>query len=282
LTWTVTLAVLLAAVMHAGWNAAIKKGREPLFETTLVHAWVALPAMLVLPWLPFPGETAAMCLLVSVSIHCVYYNTMSSAYRSGDLSFAYPIMRGSAPMLTAIAAGVVLAEWPPLAGWLGIGAISAGVLAIGLAVGPGGWSKNRRHSLGWALATALTIVAYTVVDSIGARSAPSAWVYLAWLAAIEGPAVFAMVYAMRGRALLVYGRERGIAPLAIGVVSVGGYGIALWAMTRAPVALVAALRETSVLFALLIGAWVLGERFGRMRWAGALSIVAGVAALRLA
>jgi drug/metabolite transporter (DMT)-like permease len=282
-TWDVTLAVLLAAVMHAGWNAAIKKGREPLFETTLVHAWVGMPALAMLPWLPLPGTTAALCLLVSVTIHCGYYHTLAAAYRSGDLSFAYPIMRGSAPMLTAIASGLVLAEWPPLLGWLGIAAISCGVFAIGIAASPGGGpAGGRSRTLGWALLTALTIVAYTIVDSIGARSAPNPWVYVAWLAAVEGPAVFAMVLAMHGAPLLVYGRERGVAPLWIGIVSTGGYGIVLWAMTRAPVALVAALRETSVLFALLIAAWILGERFGPMRWAAAVSIVGGVVALRLA
>jgi drug/metabolite transporter (DMT)-like permease len=281
-TWEVTVAVLLAGVMHAGWNAAIKKGREPLLETTLVHAWIAVPALAVLPWLPLPGTTAGWCLAGSVAIHCIYYNTLASAYRSGDLSFAYPIMRGSAPMLTAIASGLLLSEWPPLFGWLGIAAISGGVITIGFAASVGTPTGNRRRSLGWALLTAMTIVAYTVVDSVGARSAPNAWVYIAWLAAVEGPVVFALVLAMRGRSLVTYGRERGIAPLWIGMVSTGAYGIALWAMTRAPVALVAALRETSVLFALLIGAWILKERIGPTRWAGALAIVGGVAALRLA
>lgn len=281
-SWDVTLAVLLAGVMHAGWNAAIKRGRDPLLETAVVHVWVALPALVALPWLSLPGPTASLCLVGSVTIHCIYYNTLAAAYRNGDLSFAYPILRGSAPLLTAIASGLVLSEWPPLYGWLGIGAISAGVIAIGLAASPGAMPGSRRRSLGWALLTALTITAYTIVDSIGARSAPGAWTYVGWLAAVEGPAIFMVVLAIRGRSLLDYSRERGIAPLWIGIVSMGAYGIALWAMTRAPVALVAALRETSVLFALLIGAWFLKERFGAMRWAGALSIVAGIAALRLA
>jgi len=282
LTWDVTAAVLFAAAVHAGWNAMIKRGRDPLFETTLVHGWVALPALLLLPFVPLPGPTATLCLLASTAVHCVYYHALAGAYRSGDLSFAYPVMRGSAPLVTALLSGPLLDEWPPLLGWTGIAAVCAGVLAIGLAQARGMDGAARRRSLAWALLTAATIVAYTLIDSTGARSAPSPWSYVAWLAAIEGVALAAIVYARHGAPLVAYARERGIGPMGIGIASMGAYAIALWAMTLAPVAMVAALRETSVLFALLIARLVLRERFGPMRWAGAASIVAGVAALRLA
>lgn len=185
-------------------------------------------------------------------------------------------------MLTAVCGGLLLAEWPAPVAWLGIATVSAGVLAIGLGGVPGVDRAARRRSLRWALLTALTIVAYTLIDSTGARSAPTPWSYVAWLAAIEGPVLFAVVHARHGRALRDYARDRGIAPMGIGLASMGAYGIALWAMTRAPVAMVAALRETSVLFALMIAAWLLKERVGMTRWAGAAAIVAGVAALRLA
>jgi drug/metabolite transporter (DMT)-like permease len=280
-SWDVTIAVLLAAAVHAGWNALIKRGRDPLFETTLIHAWVALPALAAVALLPLPGPTAALCLAASSAVHCVYYHALAAAYRNGDLSFAYPIMRGSAPMFTALLAVALLGERPAPAGWIGIAAVCAGVLAIGLARARGVERDARRRSLGWALVTAATIVAYTLIDSTGARSAPTPWTYVAWLAAIEGPVMFAVVLARHGRPLLDYARERGAVPMAAGLASMLGYGVALWAMTRAPVALVAALRETSVLFALLIARTVLGERIGAMRWAGAAAIVAGVLALRL-
>jgi drug/metabolite transporter (DMT)-like permease len=282
LSWEVTLAVLCAAAIHAGWNAMIKRGGDPLFETTLIHAWVAAPAAVAILLLPLPGPQAALCLAGSTAVHCVYYHGLAGAYRSGDLSFAYPIMRGSAPLLTALCAGLLLDEWPAVAGWIGIAAVCAGVLAIGLASAPGADPRARRRSLGWALLTAATIVAYTVIDSIGARSAPSAWSYVAWLAAIEGPVMFAIVLARHGRPLLAHARVRGLAPMGIGIASMGAYAIALWAMTRAPVALVAALRETSVLFALLFASWLLGERVGPLRWAGAASIVVGIVAIRAA
>lgn len=282
MSWEVTIAVLCAAAIHAGWNALIKRGRDPLFETTLVHAWVAAPALIAVALLPLPGPTAALCLAASTVVHCLYFHGLAGAYRSGDLSFAYPIMRGSAPMLTAVFGGLLLGEWPSTAGWAGIGAVCAGVLAIGLAAAPGADAGARRRSLGWALLTAATIVAYTLIDSVGARNAPSAWSYVAWLAAIEGPVLFCVVLARHGRPLIDHARTRGLAPMGIGIASMGAYAIALWAMTRAPVALVAALRETSVLFALLIATVLLKERVGPMRWLGAASIVAGIATIRIA
>ncbi len=282
MSWDVTLAVLLAAAVHAGWNALVKHGRDPLLETTLIHAWVALPALAAVMLLPWPGTTAAFCLAASTLVHCVYYHALAGAYRNADLSFAYPVMRGSAPMFTALLGVVVLGERPAALAWVGIATICAGVLTIGLARARDLDTGARRRSLGWALLTAATIVAYTLIDSSGARAAPTPWSYVAWLAAVQGPAMACVVALRRGRALLEYGRERGATPLFAGIASMLAYGIALWAMTRAPVALVAALRETSVLFALFIARGLLKERVGAMRWAGAASIVAGVVALRLA
>ena len=282
MSWDVTLAVLLAAMIHAGWNARVKRGGDPLYETTLIHTWVALPALVAVALLPLPGPQAALCLAASTTVHCVYYHALAGAYRSGDLSFAYPIMRGSAPMITALLGVVMLDERLAPLGWIGIGAVCAGVLSIGLARARTVDANARRRSLGWALLTAATIVAYTLIDSTGARSAPTPWSYVAWLAAVEGPALFAIVLARHRRPLLAYARARGAEPMATGVAAMLAYGIALWAMTRAPVGLVAALRETSVLFALLIARTVLKEPVGPMRWAGAASIVAGIAALRVA
>ncbi|HYF59291.1 MAG TPA: EamA family transporter [Burkholderiaceae bacterium] len=282
MSWEVTLAVLAAAVVHAGWNAMVKRGGDPLFETALIHGWVALPAAIALPWLPPPGPVAAACLVASTAVHCLYYHALAAAYRHGDLSLAYPVMRGSAPMLTALLAGIALGEWPGAWGWAGIAAVCGGVLAIGLARARGVDPAARRRSIGWALLTAATIVAYTLIDSHGARHAPSAWSYVAWLAAVEGAAIAAIVLARHGRPFVDYARARGASPMAAGVAAVGGYGVALWAMTLAPIALVAALRETSVLFALVIARLALGERFGPLRWAGAASILAGIALLRLA
>lgn len=282
MSWEVTFAVLAAAMIHAGWNAAIKRGRDALLETTLLHGYVALPALVAVALLPLPGATAAVCLAASTLVHCGYYFALSGAYRHGDLSLAYPVMRGGAPLFTALLGVVALGERPSPVGWLGIAAIGVGVLAIGL-VRAGGLGRDaRRRSLAWAALTAATIVAYTLIDSTGARAAPTPWSYVAWLALTEGPLLAAVVATRRHAALVAYARERGVAPMLSGIASMLAYGIALWAMTRAPVALVAALRETSVLFALLIARVVLHEPVGAGRWVGAAAIVAGIAALRFA
>jgi drug/metabolite transporter (DMT)-like permease len=280
--WDVTIAVLAAAAVHAGWNAMIKHGRDPLYETTLAHAWIAVPALVAVMLLPAPGPIAALCVVGSSMVHVLYHHAMSAAYRSGDLSFAYPIMRGTAPMLTALLAVPLLGETPPAAAWGGIFAISAGGLAIGMASARSDDRDARRRSFGWAMLTSGTIVVYTLLDSVGARHAPSPWSYVAWLALVEGPLMLVVVALRHGVGLTAYARVRGAGPLFIGLASMGSYAVALWAMTRAPVAMVAALRETSVLFALLIAYRFMGERVPPMRWAGAASIVAGIAALRLA
>ena len=281
MTWDVTLAVLFAAAIHAGWNALVKRGANPLFETTLLHAAVAPLALIGVSVLPAPGPTAWLCLLASTAVHCLYYFALASAYRHADLSVAYPILRGSAPMFTALLGVLALGEQPAALGWLGIAGVCGGVLTIGGARARGIAPIARTRAIQWALATAATIVAYTLIDSVGARSAPSAWSYIAWLALIQGPSMALLVSVRQGRALWAYAGTRGLTPLAAGTASMLAYGIALWAMTRAPVALVAALRESSVLFALLIARFMLGEQLDRSRWIGAGAILAGVFALRL-
>lgn len=282
LGWDVTVAVLFAAALHAGWNALIKGGSDPLLDTALLHGSVALPAIALLPLLPWPSPEVAACLLGSTGVHCLYMLALAQAYRSADLSVVYPVMRGSAPIFTALAAGALLGEWPTGAAWSGIALICTGVLSIGLANARGVQSRQRRHALGWALLTATTIVAYTMIDSHGARAAQSPWAYVVWLAAMEGSAFLIGVAWRRGpTALIAHAQSRGLVPLGGGIASMGSYGIALWAMTHAPIASIAALRETSVLFALVIASRLLREPVGPIRWAGALTIVAGIVAFRL-
>ncbi len=284
LTWPVVAAVLFGALLHASWNALIKSGRDAQLDTALIHllgcgvgavlvAVVGLPPAAALPWLA-----------ASVTIHVGYYITLVGAYRHGELGFAYPIMRGSAPLLVALASGQLVGEHLPLAAWLGVAGISAGVLAIGLtrSARQGG---SRRQALGYALANAVIIATYTIVDGLGVRASGHALRYVALLFLVDGAPYFAIVLWQRRAALapsLDYMRERWPVALLGSCASLGAYGIALWAMTQAPVAAVAALRETSVLFAALIGVLVLKERFRLQRALGTGAVVIGVMALRLA
>lgn len=287
-----TLAVLGAALIHAAWNAAIKRSSEPLFESALMHAWLLPLALLALLWAEPPSLFMLGCALASALVHCVYFHALAAAYRQVDLSITYPILRGSAPVLTALGAVFLMHERPSPQAWGGIALVCGGVIAMGWIAArrirpppsvdgsPGGGRSPLAAAIRWALFTALTIVSYTLIDSAGVRSAPTAWIYVAWLTVLQGIVISAVLLMRNRRKFVRYAQQRGVAPLFTGLASMGGYGIALWAMTRAPVAAVAALRETSILFALLIARVLLGERPGQARWFAAGAIVAGVITLR--
>ena len=286
LTWPIVFAVLFGALLHAGWNALVKSSGDKELDTALVHflgAVVALPFALAagLPpvqvW-PFIGA--------SILIHIAYYITLAGAYRHGDLGLTYPIMRGSAPLLVALGSSFVLGEaLSPLA-WLGVLGVTVGVALVGLS--HMGEALHHHRALRFALANAVVIASYTFVDGTGVRATVAAGhsvaTYVLVLFVLDGLPYPALVYFRRNaaarRAVLSYARGRWRLAALGGAASIGSYLIALWAMTRAPVALVAALRETSVLFATALSVFVLGERFGAQRALGAAVIVGGVIALR--
>lgn len=279
LTLGVTLAVLGAGLMHASWNALVKggSGGDPLLDTSTIVAGSAACAFVLLPFLPLPLAAAWPMAIASMLIHFGYYLTLTEAYRAGDLSFAYPLMRGTAPLIVTVLGIVFLRELPSPQVAAGIVLICAGIFAIAFA-------QRHRHSraaVGWALGNASIIALYTLVDGAGARASGNALSYVAWLTFLESILFLGWVRWHRGAAAVTYVRARWRRGIVGGFFSVAAYGIVLWAMTRAPVAAVAALRETSVLFAAIIGAVVLKERLGLGRLAGAVGVVLGVAALKL-
>ena len=282
MTWPIVFAVLCGAFLHASWNALIKSGSDQQLDTALIHSLGCFVGLALVATVGLPRVEALPWLLASVAIHVGYYVTLVGAYRHGDLGFAYPIMRGSAPLLVALASGRLIGEHLTLPVWLGVGGISAGVLLIGLSHAKEAGS-GLRHALGYALANACIIAAYTLVDGMGVRASGHALQYVALLFLIDGIPYFSLVlWQRRAEAAAVLAYMRARAPLALlgSCASMGSYGIALWAMTQAPVASVAALRETSVLFAALLGMVMLKERFRLQRAAGTAAIVAGVMALR--
>jgi drug/metabolite transporter (DMT)-like permease len=271
--------VLGAGALHAGWNALLKgaPGGDPLLDTATVVAGSAVCGLIVIPFVGLPDPAAWKFAATSALIHWGYYVTLAQAYRTGDLSFAYPLMRGTAPLITAVLGIVFLREWPAPHVAAGIALICAGIVSIAFV-------RHNRHppaAAAWAFANAAIIAAYTLVDGAGARASGNPASYVAWLTFAEAIPFLIWIHARRGAAAFAYVRRGWRRGLLSGAASLAAYGIVLWAMTRAPVAAVAALRETSVLFAALIGAVWLKEGFGLPRLAGAASVVAGVAALKL-
>jgi drug/metabolite transporter (DMT)-like permease len=279
LTLGVTLAVLGAGMLHAGWNALLKSagGGDALLDTATVVAGSTACSLVALPFLPLPDESAMMFVAASTIIHFGYYLTLAQAYRTGDLSFAYPLMRGTAPLLVTLLGAIFLRELPPAHVIAGILLISIGIIGVAFA-------QRERHppaAAWWAFANAGIIAVYTLVDGAGARASGNALSYVVWLTFLEGIAFLTWIRLRRGAMAAGYVRRQWRRGLVGGFCSVAAYAIVLWAMTRAPVAAVSALRETSVIFAALIGALWLKEGFGAARIAGAVTVVVGVAALKL-
>jgi drug/metabolite transporter (DMT)-like permease len=274
----VTLAVLGAALAHATWNAMVKSSRDVLLDVALITCLGGAAAVPFLFFVDVPAAAAWPYIFASVVIHIAYYFALVGAYRAGDLSHGYPIMRGVAPLVVSVAALAWLGEAPQPSVWLGVVLICGGVLSLGFAGFH--WSRSRT-STAWALGNALIIALYTLVDATGVRLSHSPLGYVLWLFVLDALPFPLLVLLSRKRQFLAYASRYWQRGLLGGVLSALAYGVALWAMTRAPVAAVAALRETSVIFAALIGAWLLREGHIARRLVGAATVALGVVALKM-
>ena len=272
--------VLLAALFHAIWNAVVKSGGDRLVTLATVNGARAVLALAVVLVVDFPAAAAWPFLLASVVLHTGYYLFLAEAYRLGDLAQAYPISRGLSPILVALAAAVLVGEWLPALATLGLILAAGGVASLAFEAGPP-WRSNPRGVL-FALGTAVFIGAYTVVDGMGVRRADAALGYIAWLSLLDGAPLIALVALRRGRAV------RGLSGTAWRDAAIGGilqftaYGVVIWAMSVAPMAYVSALRETSVIFAALIGALWLKEGFGPVRICATCAVAIGVVVMKVA
>jgi drug/metabolite transporter (DMT)-like permease len=273
-------AVLVAAACHAGWNATIKGGLDPLATTVLISVGAAVVAGAFLPIVgPLAPDAWPWC-GASVLIHLLYFAALIESYRAGDMGQVYPIARGSAPLMTAIATTTLIGERLSLAGWGGIILLVCGVMLLSLRGGRDIAPLDRK-AVGFALFTAVTICAYSVVDGVGARHAGSANAYSVTLFAATGPVMAMYALARRGREVIAGMVRHWRIGIAGGTLQLGAYGLVIWAMTVAPIAIVAALRETSVLFGALIATVILKEPLRAPRVAAALMIVAGLTLMRL-
>jgi len=275
----VFFAVLFGAACHAGWNAFLKVKLEPFSAIALIAIMSALVVLPVVPFLGVPVREAWPWIAASVAFHLGYFIALTEAYRIGDMGQVYPIARGSAPLMTALVSTLVVGEAIGLRGWLGVVILTAGVFLLSLRGGRNVHFEKR--AVLFALATAVTICGYSVVDGIGARTAQNAHVYTVWLFLADGLLLLLLVLWRRGRPVIADYAGFWKIGLIGGTLSLAAYWIAIWAMTVAPIALVAALRETSVLFGSLIAVVALKEPLHRARIVAALMIVAGLVLIRL-
>jgi drug/metabolite transporter (DMT)-like permease len=274
LTLPVTLAVLGAALLHAAWNTLVKASEDKQLDTYAVAAGSGVLSLLVLPFLPLPAPASWPWLAGSAAVHILYFIFLAGAYRYGELSYVYPVMRGGGPMIVAATGALAFGELLQANEWLGVVLICSGILAFASG------AHDRRATL-FALANAAVIGAYTLIDGAGARASGAAVSYTLWFFVANGIVITVMGIVVRRGEVWRYFRRHWLRAAIGGACSVGSYGIALWAMTRAPVALVAVLRETSVIFAAVLAAVVLKEKLTRRRLVATGAVLAGLIVLRI-
>ncbi len=276
--------VLFAAFLHAVWNAIVKSGADKQLTTIMITTSAGAIAALLLPFLPQPAAASWPFIAASALAQFAYYGLLAAAYRRGDLSHTYPIMRGTAPLIVAALSGVLIGEAMTASRWLGVGLICGGVLGMAMHRQPR--SHGERSATAFALGNALVIASYTLIDGLGVRKSHSPPAYALWIFLLTAIGLLLPV-SLRRRAdrcacMRAYMRGRWSLGLVGGAGPVVSVGIALWAMRVATVARVAALRETSILCATVISRVVLKERVTPQRRLSTALIAAGAVALRLA
>lgn len=274
MTLSVLGIVLTAAFLHALWNALVKASGDRAITLGLVAAGHCVPAILLLPMTPVPAMAALPYIVASTVIHWGYYYFLNTAYRFGDLSLIYPIARGTAPVMVALGAMVWADEGLPVLAWIGIVTVSAGIMILAAI----------RHAdtrgIGAALVTSGIIAAYSIIDGIGIRVSGAPLGYVIWLFAAEILVVLFVCATRFQRLRALPGKALALGLLG-GAISGLAYALALYAKTLAPIGIVSAIRETSVIFAALIGVYWMGEGPAKRRLIAASVVALGVILLTL-
>jgi len=274
ISFPIALAVLGAALLHAGWNAMLKSSSDKQLDTISISVGAGLLGLAIAVWLPPPARESWPWLAGSACVHILYFLFLAGAYRWGDLSYAYPIMRGGGPVCVALAGSFMFGEVLPFWPTVGIALVCAGIIAFAS-------GKADPRATAFALGNSVVIGAYTLIDAKGARLSGSPVAYAMWFFVANGVAIYLWYGLRRGMEAPRYFARNWPRFAGGAVLTAGSYGVALWAMTRAPVALVAALRETAVLFGALFGVLFLGEKVTRRRLAATGAVLAGLVALKI-
>jgi len=278
MTFGVFLAVLFAALLHAGWNALIKLGTSKLTSMLILTLVQGGIGVVIAASRALPQGEVWLWLLASGVFHSVYKLFLAFAYDNGDLSRVYPIARGAAPLMVMVIGAVALSDRIEAFEYAGIVVLGIGILLMARGVFR---SNESRRLVPLAIGSAMATAGYSLVDGLGARVSGDAITYVAWLFVFDATLFLPVCLAIRGPAVLRANTGAWTLGSLASVGSYGAYAIAVWAMTKAPIALVAALRETSILFAVLIGWIVFGERMDIGKAVAAGLIVGGVILTRI-
>ena len=278
MTLTVFIAVLFAALLHASWNALIKLGGSKMTIMLILTVVQGGFGAIVALFHPLPTGQVAFWLLASGLFHTAYKLFLAYAYEQGDLSRVYPIARGAAPLVVTLVSAAVLSDIIAPIEFVAIAVLGLGILLMARGAFANGES---RRLVPLALGSAMMTAGYSLVDGLGARISGNAPMYVAWLFILDAVFFTPTCLMLRGRGVLVANARDWMLGSLGAAASYGAYAIAVWAMTQAPIALVTALRETSILFAVLIGWILMKDRMDRTKLMAASLIVLGVVLTRL-
>jgi drug/metabolite transporter (DMT)-like permease len=280
LSTSVIVVILGSAVLHAVWNAIIKGGTDKLLETSLKALGGALLMLCFMPFLPLPAPASRPFLAGTACIHLFYYLFMAYAYKSSDMSYVYTLMRGSSPLFTALFTVCVLGHGLSPGGWAGVTLLSSGILVMAFDSLRRGDFRAAPTAL--ALLNSLVIMGYTVMDGSGVRLAGDPFAYICWVSFLNCFPITIFVLCRRGiKTYCAYLKTRWKYGITGGACSAVAYGLAVWCMTRASISQVAALRETSVVFGMLLAVVFLKEKMTFPRVTAVFTVLIGAAAMRL-
>jgi len=266
--------VLLAAAAHAAWNAWLKDSGDKLSSMAALSVGWLIVGCISIPIVGVPSLASWPYLLASTVVHTGYALLLISAYRHAEFSLAYPIARGTAPMLVALCAPLFVSEYLEGPGFFAVTLIVIGIFLIGMFGNERGLGGRRAVLL--SLATGVMIAAYTMIDGQGARAGSNPHAYVAWLLALLAFPIIVLSKRRLNKNLKSLFADHWQKSVPIGVLSALAYWVVIWAMTVAPMALVAAARETSILFAALVSWGVLREKVRPLRWAGVIVTLIGL------
>ncbi|AKH64281.1 MULTISPECIES: EamA family transporter [Photorhabdus] len=266
--------VMVAAIMHAGWNLFVKKDEDKFLSLTVMAVTSSVLCAVLLLFMPGIDVSAWKILIISVPLHAGYRVCLSLGYKYGDMSQVYPIARGATPLLVALISVILLGVHLELTQIAGVVAIALGIMWLTFHAG---FPKNNEgRAIGFALGTAAFIAVFTLLDSRGARLSGNPFSYVLWLFVLEGILMFVLAASVNRHRLLDYISRNGRTCMVNGVVMSVAHGLVILALSRSPAALVSALRETSVIFGVIFSAWILKEKIGPVKLTCTLVVMVGI------